>query len=158
MESVEDVVLVAGKLMASFGMGVTRMLEDFMAFLNVDLDVVAKVEPTELHQVLDKKLVTLHAEHGDFRTTRWYRRCWVATYEVRRGPRDVDHAIKQFHHVILSLRGRARTQWQQATVRQMSIGIEQEAARLYSFISATSVARMQEVGCSMEIVVYPRDL
>jgi hypothetical protein len=117
-------------------------------FLNVDLDLRAATELSELARAFEPEAMTLNCiamGSGYF-----------ASLELATQPTDAESAIRRFVQLIEALTPRARELWDQASSRDFSIGVD-AGSTPHSFEIALTpeVLRLAaDVGARVTFVVY----
>jgi len=117
-------------------------------FINVDLDLLAQHELTELVQAFEPDALALNCmavEDGNF-----------ANLELAIQPTDAEAAIRRFVDLIHRLPTHVRELWDHASKRDLSIGVEAGATpSSFEFaLTPGALALAAEVGARIVVVVY----
>jgi hypothetical protein len=117
-------------------------------FLNVDLELRSKHELTELVQAFEPGAMALSCmaiEDG-----------YLANLELDTQPTEAEAAIRSFVNLIEMLPPRARDLWNEASMRDFSIGVEAGATPShFEFALTPAVLKLAaNVGAQITFVVY----
>jgi hypothetical protein len=117
-------------------------------FLNVDLDLLAKHDLTELVQAFESGADALHCEAVE----NGYR----ANLELSSQPTDAEAAIRSFVDLIRDLPPGARALWNETSKRDFSIGVQAGSLphSLEFALTPAVLALAVEVGARIVFVVY----
>lgn len=122
-------------------------------FLNVDLEIVTKRDPSPLARALDGKVHVLHC--GPFKG-----RSHFLALEIFSARPSVEKLLSQFCTLIESLPPDAWQIWKEARRRTFDIGFQSGEARppLAIRIEPATLNRVAKLGATIAITVYPADV
>lgn len=121
-------------------------------FLNVDLDIYSKSDLQPLVDAFGGKVSVLYVGR--------FRRSYKAVLEVNRTTQDADATIRAICALILALPRPARRLWNEAKMRDFSIGIQpmkDPPSRDFA-LSAETVKQAASVGARIVITIYAPDV
>ena len=118
-------------------------------FLNVDLEVISKVDPTPLAKALGKKAGVHFCDKQE--------RDYLAAFGSGCFTRSLDRKLAEFCDLIEGLPPAAARVWKQASRRTFDIGIGSGTTRptLALRIKPATLARITALGATVAITVYP---
>ena len=123
-------------------------------FINVDLDLVSKVDLRPLVEAFGTRVHVLYCERVG--------RKFHATLETAADPKSADSCIRNFAALVRALPPKAKRQWKQAVRRDFNIGIQAQsnATRLASRfeISAATTQAAAAIGAAIVITIYSPDI
>lgn len=117
--------------------------------LNVDLEVVSKVDPTPLAKALNKKAGVQYCGRLE--------RDYLAAFGSWCLTRSLERKLAAFCDLLEALPPPAAHVWKQASRRTFDIGISSGAARpiLSLRIKPATLARITALGATIAVTVYP---
>ena len=116
-------------------------------FINVDLEVRAASDLTELAKALEPGTIALSCMPFDDG--------FLANFELATQPADAESGILGFLDLIEALSGEARRLWEGATRRDFSIGVQSGTTPSFEIaITPATLARVVAVGARVTFVVY----
>lgn len=120
-----------------------------MRFVNVDLEVEFRADPTALIEALEPRAMLLHVQ----RVGRLHR----ATFELLPDPKDSATAIRRFVALIEKLPPPARALFDRARSRAFDIGVEVSAKKTVAVqISTREVRNAARVNAAIAVTAYRR--